>query len=251
MNWKRIAKWTGIVVAVPIGAAALLGTALAYPEPFFAYHAERGRLAIYSDQPFDATKAQTLLTNIDARVSRSPLDMYQAHTIFVSNADWRRFIFMNTARNAAGVNFYPLTRNVFLRRSDIDADTLYGGSGKPTQPPRTLTYYGAHEIAHSLTGEREGLRHLYNWGLPVWVREGYADYVGLGGPGQIDVTAYYKRYRAHDPHFVVGSGFYDRYRMLTAFFLDERHWSVTQLLACNMTIEQAQSVMDADMAKHS
>lgn len=227
----------------------LLSTALAHPEPFFAYHTEHGRLAIYSDRPFDSRRAQALLADIDARISRSPLDTHQAHAIFACNADWRRTIFMNTARGAAGVNFYPLTRNVFLRRSDIDADTVYGGSGKPTARPRTLTYYGTHEIAHSLTGEREGLGHLYNWGLPVWVREGYADYVGLGGAGKIDVAAYYKRYRAHDPHFIAGSGFYDRYRMLTAFFLDRKHWSVSQLLASNMTIDEAQLVMDANMAE--
>jgi len=251
MRWRRIAKWVGVVAVVPLGAAVLLGTALAYPEPFFAYHTERGRLAIYSDRPFDTAKAQVLLANIDARISRSPLDTHRAHAIFVSNAEWRRQLFFNVAGGAAGVNFYPLTRNVFLRRSGIDANTLYGRSGKAAQPPRTLIYYGAHEITHSLTGEREGLTHLYNWRLPVWVREGYADYVGLGGRGQINVAAYYKRYRAHDPQFVAGSGFYDRYRMLAAFFLDHKHWSVPQLLDCNMTIAQAQATMDADMAKRT
>lgn len=251
MNWKRIGKCIGIVAAVPLAAAALLGTALAYPEPFFAYHAERGRLAIYSDRPFDTAKAQGLLADIDARIARSPLDTHHGHAIFISNAEWRRQLFFNVANGAAGVNFYPLTRNVFLRHADIDANRLYGRSGKAAEPPRTLTYYGAHEITHSFTGEREGLSHLYNWRLPVWVREGYADYVGLGGAGQIDVASYYKKYRAHDPQFVVGSGFYDRYRMLAAFFLDKKHWSVSQLLDCNMTIDQAQSVMDADMAKQS
>ncbi|HEX2594332.1 MAG TPA: hypothetical protein VHL34_22710 [Rhizomicrobium sp.] len=249
MNWRKIRKWSLIVAAVPVSLAALLGTALAYPEPFFAYHTERGRLAVYSDQPFDTAKAQTLLAHIDERVSRSPLDTHQAHAIFVANSEWRRRIFMNVAAGAGGVNFYPVTRNVFLRTSDIDHNKLIRPNGTPAENPRTLTYYGAHEIGHSLTGEARGMAHLWNWRLPAWVREGYADYVGLGGRGQIDITAYYKRYRAHDPHFLVGSGFYDRYRMLTYYFLDRKGWSVQRLLDCNLTIDEAQTLMDADMAK--
>ena len=162
MSGRRLLKWISGAAAVPLMLAALLGTALAYPQPFFAYHAERGRLAIYSDQPFDAAKAETLLANVDTRISRSPLDTHEAHSIFVTNSEWRRRLFFNTAAGAAGVNFYPLTRNVFLRHSDIDTNTLYGGSGKATQPPRTLTYYAAHEIGHSLTGEYEGMRHVWN-----------------------------------------------------------------------------------------
>jgi hypothetical protein len=251
MHWRKIAKWAGIVAAVPAGLAAVLGTALAYPQPFFAYHTQHGRLELFSDRPFDAAKAQVILASVEKRLARSPLDRHEAHRVFVTNSEWRRRLFFNVATGAAGVNFYPVTRNVFLRHSDIDGDVLYGRSGKPAASPRTLTYYMAHEITHSLTGEQRGLAHLYNWRLPVWVREGYADYVGLGGRGQIDVAAYYKRYRASDPQFVAGSGFYDRYRMLAAFFLDRKHWGVPRLLDCNMTLDQAQTVMDTDMAKHA
>jgi hypothetical protein len=249
VRWRRIAKWAGIVAAVPVGVLALLGTALAYPQPFFAYHAERGRLAIYSDQPFDAANGDAVLAAVEARISRSPLDLHDTHRIFVSNAAWRRTIFMNIASGAGGVNFYPVTRNVFVRHADIDRNTLFGGNGKPVAPPRTLAYYGAHEIAHSLTGEHLGLAHFYNWALPQWVREGYADYVGMGGRGEIDIAAYYRRYRAHDPHFQPKSGFYDRFRMLAAFFLDRNGWTVQQLLDSRLTLDQAQAVMDAGMAQ--
>ncbi len=52
----------------------------------------------------------------------------------------------------------------------------------------------------------------------------------MGGHGQVDIAAYYRRYRAHDPHFQPNSGFYDRFRMLAAFFLDRKGWSVQRLL---------------------
>jgi hypothetical protein len=249
MRWRRILKWVAIAAAVPVGIVALFSTALAYPQPFFGYHTQEGRLALYSDRPFDVRNADRILVEVNRRISLSPLDTHAAHAIFVTNSDWRRHIFFSTASGAAGINVYPITRNVFLRHSDIDHNTLFGASGKAAEPPRTFTYYVAHEITHSLTGKREGADNHWNRGLPVWVREGYADYVGLGGAGQVDVAAYYARYRKHDPHFVVGSGFYDRYRMLTAYFLDTKGWSVPQLLDCHMTIDQAQAVMDADMAK--
>ena len=83
------------------------------------------------------------------------------------------------------------------------------------------------------------------------MREGYADYVGLGGRGQVDIAAYYKRFCAGDVHFKEGSGFYDHYRMLAAYFLDKKGWSVPQLLQSRMSLQEAQAMMDADMAKHS
>lgn len=43
-------------------------------------------------------------------------------------------------------------------------------SGAFVEPPRTLAHYGAHEIAHSLTGEATGPLRYHR--LPVWGREG-------------------------------------------------------------------------------
>ena len=84
---------------------------------------------------------------------------------------------------AAGVNYYPL-HNVFIRHSDVDGDRVFGSAG-PVPPPRTLAYYAAHEIGHSLIGERIGV--LANHRLPRWIREGLADYIGFGG--QVDIDA--------------------------------------------------------------
>jgi hypothetical protein len=247
MNRRRILKWGGAIAAVPLTLALLLGTALAYPEPFFAYHAERGRLSLYSDKPFDAEKAKALLAEVERRIALSPLDHGAAHAVFVSNAAWRREIFMNTASGAAGVNFYPVTRNVFTRGAEIDRDELIRPSGTPAEKPRTFTYYMAHEITHSLTGEARGLAQLWNFRLPVWIREGYADYVGMGGKGPVDVDALYRLYRAKDRRFDPKSGYYARYRLLVAFFLDRKGWSVAQLMASGMTLDDAEREMNAAM----
>src|SRR6201996_4428965 len=103
---KRWLKWLGVAALVPVALAGMVGAALAYPQPFFAYHAERGDLSLYSDRPFDAVKAQSLLATIDARVRTSPLDDGTPNAIFVSNANWRQRLFMNMAYGAGGANFY-------------------------------------------------------------------------------------------------------------------------------------------------
>ena len=154
------------------------------------------------------------------------------------------------AHGAAGVNYYPLSNDVFLRRSDIDRDQLFGHSGRPAPPPRTLAYYGAHEITHSLTAERLGAGKLWNHALPQWVREGYADYVGLAG--KVDVDALYRRYRAGDPELDwKKSGSYARFRLLVAYMLERERWSVDRLLGGGLSQTRAEAIMNAGMARTS
>ena len=247
---RRFLRRLGALALVLLGLNAGYAGLLAFPDCFFSYYTERGRLSLYSDAPFDAGRAQQILARIDARLARSPLDEGMHDQIFVANADWRQRLFMNIAYGAGGLNLYPITRNVFLRNSDIDDDILYGRSGKPTEKPRTFTYFAAHEIGHTLTAERLGILHLWNFLLPVWIREGTADYIGLAA--DIDVDQLYARYRAHDPSFDLKSGHYDRYRLLVAYFLKRKHWSMDQLLLSNMSMGDAEKVMNSDLgAKRS
>jgi len=237
-----------VLFLVVIAANAALIALIAFPEPLFCCYTERGRLSLYSDEPFNPARAQALLDGIDARLRRSPLDHGEPAAIFISNADWRQRLLMNIAYGAGGVNFYPLTRNVFLRNADIDADTLYGRSGRPTERPRTLSYFAAHEIGHSLTGESLGMWHIWNWRSPVWIREGSADFIGFGG--RVGVAELYSRFRAHDPVFNPASGHYDRYRLLTAYFLLNRHWPMERLLSSNITMPDAEKMMNADLGRN-
>ena len=239
-------RWLGLMALVPLALVACVGAALAYPEPFFAYHTALGRLTLYSDRPFDAARVQTILAQVEARLRTSPLDTGAPHAIFVANSDWRQRLFMNVAYGAGGVNFYPITDNVFLRDSRIERDELIRPDGTPAESPRSFTYFAGHEIGHSLTGAHLGAAHLWNWRLPQWEREGYADYVGLGG--RIDIDALYKRYRAHDPKMdYAKSGQYTTFRMLVAYFLQREHWSIDRLLESNMPLDEAERRMEAGM----
>jgi hypothetical protein len=103
--------------------------------------------------------------------------------------------------------------------------------GAPVPPPRTLAYYAAHEIGHSLIGKRIGA--IANWRLPTWKREGLADYVGFGG--EVDVDAMAAQLRAGHREFDPDLGFYARYRLLVAYLIEREGWSVDRLLRSDIS----------------
>ena len=236
--WRWL--WRGALLLALLWAA-WVGPDL-WPGPFFPYCATQDRLSLCSDLPFDQARGQILLSEAAARLARSPLNDSNEHRIFVSNTAWRVALFMHNS-GAAAFSIYPsLSRNVFSHHADIGADIAFHATGEAAQPPRTFIYYMTHEFAHALTGEHVGIVRFVQ--MPVWVREGYADYVGMGSSGPEDNPGLlYARDRAHDPAFANNLTYY-RYRMLVAYFLEDRRWSLNELLTTNLTMDQAQRVLD-------
>jgi hypothetical protein len=230
---------TAVVLAVLAPVAAGVAV-LVHPQPAFAYHVQSGRLSLFSDKPFDTERSKSLLAEVDRRLRLASLDHGNGeHRIFVANSYWRaRFVFLWNF-GVGGINYYPLTRNVFIRESDIDNDRVLRTAG-PVAPPRTFAYYAAHEIAHSLTGEAVGPLTYHS--LPAWIREGVADHIGLAE--KVDFEDLIERLRAGDPELdPKRSGLYLRYRLLVAFFLDHEHWSLERLLASPMPQPEAEARM--------
>ncbi|MDT3688111.1 MAG: hypothetical protein RO009_24085 [Pseudorhodoplanes sp.] len=223
-----------MAVSAVMLAAVAVGV-LAFPQPLFAYHVEYGQLQLWSDQPFDERQGRRVLADIAGRIEASPLALGEnAHRIFVANTEWRRLVFLWNY-GAGGVNYYPL-RNVFIRQSDIDGNRVLRDAG-PVPLPRTLAYFGAHEIGHSLIGEKIGM--LANWRLPVWIREGLADYVGFGREADIDALT--KAFLAEEPDLDPRrSGLYARYRLLVAYMIKHEGWSVERLLGSQLSQDEAE-----------
>jgi hypothetical protein len=230
---------TAVFLAV-LAPVATVVAALVHPQPAFAYHVQSGRLSLFSDRPFDIEKSKRLLAEVDRRLRLTSLDHGDGeHRIFVANSRWRACLAFLWNSGAAGVNYYPLTRNVFIRESDIDNNRVLRTAG-PVPPPRTLAYYAAHEIAHSLAGEAAGPFTYHS--LPVWIREGVADYIGLAE--KVDFEDLIARLRVGDPELdPKRSGLYLRYRLLVAFFLEHEHWSLERLLASPMPQPEAEARM--------
>jgi hypothetical protein len=237
MRIRHVVTAAFLAVLAPV---ATVVAALVHPQPAFAYHVQLGRLSLFSDRPFDVEKSKVLLAEVDRRLRLASLDHGDGeHRIFVANSPWwARLVFLWNS-GAGGVNYYPLTRNVFIRESDIDNNRVLRAAG-PVPPPRTLEYYAAHEIAHSLAGEAAG-RLTYH-SLPAWIREGVADYIGLAE--KVDFEDLIERLRAGDRELdPKRSGLYLRYRLLVSYFVDHEHWSLEQLLGSPMPQPEAEARM--------
>ncbi|MBL8206776.1 MAG: hypothetical protein JNM09_21265 [Blastocatellia bacterium] len=223
-----------------IGAAFVAGIALIWvllsvPQPFFHASVKAKNLSLYSDQPFTLESGQRVLELVEAKLAKSPLyAAEQQHLVFICNARWRQRLFFTYVYGAGGVNYYPFTTNVFLRDSIIEENCLIGPKGGRVPGDRTLDYFIAHEITHTLTGQAVGPIDYHR--LPQWKREGYADYVGKGATFNYDEAK--RAFLADDPKMDwAKSGLYWRFHLLVAHLLEKQHWSVQQMLEA--PIEQA------------
>ena len=218
----------GAVAAVTAGMTALL----AAPQPLYPHHLQRGAFELWSDQPFDQAAGDRLLADVESRIAASILSGAEGkRRIFIANAPWRERLFFLWNRGAGGVNYFPAARNAFLRRSDVSADRLFGHSGRPAEPPRTLAYYAAHELAHGLTVERVGPIAFAR--LPHWLREGLADYAALGA-GRAKAMA--AAVAPDDPRLSPErSGHYLRYHLLVACAHENAGLPLEQLLTLRIS----------------
>jgi hypothetical protein len=243
---RRIIKAASIAALFCVALAGTAVAALTHPQPLFPYHVAHGRLSLYSDRPFDATRAGELLADVERRLSRSSLNDGNEHRIFISNSQWRRRILFLWNSGAAGMNYYPLTPNVFVARADVDGDRVMMSSGQPKSPPRTLGYYAAHEIAHTLI--KQGLAPLRQLKLPRWINEGLADDIGFGDDADIEGLAL--RLQAGDPDLdPVRSGHYDRYRLLVRYVMKRKGWTASDLVASFMQQSEAEGMLKTDLER--
>lgn len=224
-NWKRVLSRLAVGLLICLG---LLWGLLTFPNAFFYTSVSANNLALYSDQPFAPEIGRQVMEKVAAKLTASPLySAGQTHAVYICNARWRQRLFFTYVYGAGGVNYYPVTTNVFLRDSLIEENCLIGPKGKRVPGERTLDYFIAHEITHTLTGQAVGGVAYHR--LPQWVREGYADYVGKGAAFNYDEAQ--RAFLAGDPKMDwAKSGLYWRFNLLVAHLLDKQHWSVQRLL---------------------
>jgi hypothetical protein len=233
----RVFLVIALLVFCGIGSAYAL---LNIPQLLFPYNAQEGRLSLWSDEPFEAEAVHRLIADADTRIRRTVLDDHRSHGVVIANKEWHRHLVFLWNYGAAGLNWYPITRNVFIRTASIAQNRVIRPQGKAVEPPRTLAYYIAHEIGHTLTAEHVGLWRYHR--LPRWLREGVADYIGFGG--KVDVDKLLRALRAGDPDLdFKKSGTYARYRLLVAGLLDREHWTMDRLLQSAPSQKEAETIV--------
>ncbi|MFZ5735215.1 MAG: hypothetical protein ACOY4O_21005 [Pseudomonadota bacterium] len=230
---------SAVIATAAVAVVILVAGLLAFPQPLFAHSMTHGQLELWSDTPFDEGQARQLLSETVERINASPLPLDGVtHRVFITNTEWRRRLFFFPHWQAGGINYYP-SRNVFIGRADIANNRISGNHGL-VLPPRTLVYYMAHEIGHSLVGARVGA--IGNQLLPAWIKEGICDIIGFGGDVDIDELTQALIEDKSEMNYAK-SGLYARYRLLVAFMLTREGWTVDQLLASGLPQEDAEAIL--------
>ena len=217
----------GILVAGSLVVAVIFVVLARHPRALFPYSVRMHRLVLNSDEPLNEIGSDRVLTLVEAKLTKSPLERGSYdHEIFICNAGWRQRLFFGFSFGVGGVA-HPFTHSVFFRSALLDENRLISPHGRPVPGDRTLDYFIVHEITHDLTRAAVGTRRYLL--LPKWVREGYADYVGKGGTFRYDEEV--EEFLTGDPKMdPEKSGLYSRHQLLVTYLPDRQHWSVERLL---------------------
>ena len=233
---KRALAFAILLFSLTFASAAMV---FARPEPFFAFSRTVENITIYDVEPIP-NAADVALQEIVNTLNASPFEPADLN-LFVANTGWRNKLYFFLAQGAGGVVYYPVTYDHgFLSGADYRSGLLVKDNRR-INPPRTLAYYGSHELTHVLTGHKVGAVRYHM--MPEWVREGLADYVALGAPVdyvELDTIL------GDDPvqlQALDRYGAYPRYRLLVSWFLDEQDWTLDALLETNMTENNALAEM--------
>ena len=228
MKLKRAAKFTLRVIVILLALVGCYLALLCFPQPFFSSSASTTNLTLYSDTAFSPDEGKRILEMVEATLATAPSVSVQIHhSVFICNSRWRQILFFNRQYGVGGVNYYPLTSNVFLSGARVKENLLISPSGNEVQGDRTLDYFITHEVVHTIAKKAAGwYRHTQ---LPEYVTEGYPDYLARGK--SFDYGKARQAFLSEAPEMDRwGSGLYLRYHLLVAYLLDKKGWSVQELL---------------------
>lgn len=201
---------------------------LMYPDPLFAYELRVDAVVLHARHPLPPRAAE-VARSAHQRVAASPFfvpgDVYH---VFLCDSPELFALFAALHPGVGGIAHVGLNGNVFLRPSRVESDRLLGPRGGEVPGERTLTYFVAHEVTHSMVARRLG-RIRYHL-LEPWQQEGYADHVGKAGAFDFEATrlAFLDGAPELDP---TRSGLYLRYHLLVAYALGPLGLSPEALLA--------------------
>jgi hypothetical protein len=223
-RWRSIRRWTALGIGALIAGYSAL---VLNPYVLFAHEERVGNIVLHARAPFPP-QAREIAAAARRRVERSPFfEPGDTYHVYFCDTPALFGLFGLWQRGAGALSQIYVTGNVYLRPSRIERDRLLGPAGREVPGDRTLTYFVAHELAHTMVARRLG--RLAYTRLEVWQREGYADYLGKGG--SFDPASTLRDFRANEPSLdPVRSGLYLRYHLLVAHLLDDEGMTAQELL---------------------
>ena len=225
-------------------AALAFGALIFWPDPLFAFSLRAGKIVIASDRPIPTAAGERVLADCERLLERSPLKAQgREYRLYVMNASWRQRLFFLPNPDAWGLAYaYPYGGNAFLTGADFERGRVVH-RGYVGTPPRTLAWLCAHELTHIIAGEHVGLRRFF---VPAWVREGFADYVGIENRLSFEELRDALGDRPVDDAMRQRYGSYPRYRLLVTYFIEKKGWTASQLLETRLTIDATEQIVHAD-----
>jgi hypothetical protein len=202
---------------------------LLFPQPLFTYHMTYQNYEVWSDQPI-APQITQVLDDVTRRLKTSELyEPDRPLRIFFCNASWRLWLYGHFSDKMAGIADTILARNIYMRNSDIASNKII----PPTEPlvdveQRPLSYFIAHEATHILQSRYFGRLAVIRY--PLWLEEGYADYVGKGGHFDFDEN---QQLLASGSSLMdyQKSGVYRRFHLEVFFLIHKKGLTVEQIYA--------------------
>jgi hypothetical protein len=222
---RRWARRVGRGLLLFAGVFVVYMVVLLHPDPLFAHEARYGNIVLHASEPLPPEAIQ-VARRAHERITRSPYFVASdRYDVYLCQSP-ELYGFLSLKPGSGGVAQVYFGGNVFLRPSAVEEDRLIARSGNPVPGDRTLTYYIAHELTHTMLARRIGRASYHS--LAAWQQEGYADYVGKGGSFDFDAmrAAFRAGERELDPD---RSGLYLRYHLLVAYALEHRALSPAAL----------------------
>ena len=214
------------------GLLALLAAyvlATTFPKPMFEYRSSYQNYRVWSDRPIP-DEITAVLDDVTRRLRSSSLhDRDRPVEIFFCNESWRLWFYGRAfhARMGGATDVW-VTRQVFIRASDIAANRIHSPTARPIADAeqRPLSYFIAHEITHADVSRRFGRTVMLRY--PQWLLEGYADYVGKAG--DFDFEENRALFAAGKSALDHGrSGLYREFHLKVAYLLDKKGWTLEQV----------------------
>ena len=213
----RIARY--LVVSATVAYVLLLS----FPQVLFAHEISYRNLEVYSREPLDQN-IYAVLDKVESRLATSEINNQEIRPkIFITNSHgFYAFISLSLGGNSFGKGFPVLpTNNIFINKSDLAKDLVFRRAVANNE--RSLSGVIAHETTHLLVRKKFG--YWRNLTMPVWKKEGYAEYVAGGSTLPFETGVKMWKENPKD-----GTGYqYFKYYMLVKYLLEHDNLSVEDL----------------------
>jgi hypothetical protein len=221
----RIARVVALLSAV---AYVLL---LSFPQPLFAHEMTFKNFTVYAREPL-AGGISAVLDKVDARLATSPLytpDL-RPKIFLVNSTRLYASLSLYLGSNSFGKGFAVLpAANVFINAYDLDKDLVFRDA--PAYTSRSLSGVIAHEVTHLLVRNRFG--YFRNLTLPVWKKEGYAEYVAGRSTLPLDTGVRMWKAKPNDD-----TGYqYFKYYMIVRYLLEHEQVTVEDLFTRDFDVK--------------